>query len=101
MAEAEPEAAADAEEAETPARRRATDIADVTDEEIRDALEAALPDGEWAQHIEVLRKAARALRFTRLSQGVQKALGRAIHGAVVEGWIEENGETQELRRPGA
>ena len=101
VAEAEPEAAADAEEAETPARRRATDIADVTDEEIRDALEAALPDGEWAQHIEVLRKAARALRFTRLSQGVQKALGRAIHGAVVEGWIEENGETQELRRPGA
>ena len=101
VAEAEPEAAADAEEAETPARRKAADIADVTDEEIRDALEAALPDGEWAQHIEVLRKAARALRFTRLSQGVQKALGRAIHGAVVEGWIEENGETQELRRPGA
>ncbi len=101
VAEAEPEAAADAEEAEPPARRKAADIADVTDEEIRDALEAALPDGEWAQHIEVLRKAARALRFTRLSQGVQKALGRAIHGAVVEGWIEENGETQELRRPGA
>ena len=49
----------------------------------------------------MLRAASRTLRFTRLSQGLRKALERAIHAAVVEGWIEENGESQELRRPGA
>ena len=97
-----PEAATEAEaEAEPPATRMAADIGDVPDAELRDALEAALPAGEWTAHDAVLRAASRTLRFTRLSQGLRKALERAIHAAVVEGWIEENGESQELRRPGA
>ena len=100
-ASSEPEAAADAGEAGTPARRKAADIAEVTDEEIRDALVAALPAGEWTAHDEALRAASRALRFSRISAVVRKAIERAIHTAVVEGWLEENGETQELRRPGA
>ena len=81
--------------------RYGADIGDVPDAELRDALEAALPAGEWTAHDAVLRAASRTLRFTRLSQGVRKALERTIHAAVVEGWIEENGESQELRRPGA
>ena len=97
-----PEAATEAEaEAEPPATRMAADIGDVPDAELRDALEAALPAGEWTAHDAVLRAASRTLRFTRLSQGLRKALERAIHAAVVDGWIEENGESQELRRPGA
>ena len=88
-------------EDEAPAARKAADVGSLTDEELREALEAALPAGEWIPHLQVLKAAARQLRFTRLSQGLQKALGRAIHAAVVEQWIEENGETQELRRPGA
>ena len=88
-------------EPEPAAARTAADIGDVPDAELRDALEAALPAGEWTAHDAVLRAASRTLRFTRLSQGVRKALERAIHAAVVEGWIEENGESQELRRPGA
>ena len=88
-------------EGEEPAARKAADVGSVTDEELREALEAALPAGEWTPHLQALKTAARQLRFARLSQGLQKALGRAIHAAVVEGWIEENGETQELRRPGA
>ena len=88
-------------EGEAPATRKAADVGSVTDAELREALEAVLPAGEWTPHLQVLKAAARRLRFTRLSQGLQKALGRAIHAAVVEGWIEENGETQELRRPGA
>ena len=99
-AEAEPEAPPAA-EVVPPGRRKAADIAGVPDEELRDALVAALPAGRWVPHVQVLKEAARSLRFARLSQGVQKALGRVIHAAVVEGWIEENGETQELRRPGA
>ena len=99
-AEAEPEARPAA-EAEPAAARKAADIGDVPDAELRDALEAALPAGEWTAHDAVLRAASRTLRFTRLSQGVRKALERAIHAAVVEGWIEEHGESQELRRPGA
>ena len=98
------EAAAEAEteaEAEPATTRKAADIGDVPDAELRDALEAALPAGEWTAHDAVLRAASRTLRFARLSQGVSKALERAIHAAVVEGWIEENGESQELRRPGA
>ena len=88
-------------EPEPAAARKAADIGDVPDAELRDALEAALPAGEWTAHDAVLRAASRTLRFTRLSQGVRKALERTIHAAVVEGWIEENGESQELRRPGA
>ena len=88
-------------EGEEPAARKAADVGSVTDEELREALEAALPAGEWTPHLQALKTAARQLRFARLSQTLQKALGRAIHAAVVEGWIEENGETQELRRPGA
>ncbi len=88
-------------EGEEPPARKAADVGSVTDEELREALEAALPAGEWTPHLQALKTAARQLRFARLSQGLQKALGRAIHAAVVEGWIEENGETQELRRPGA
>ena len=88
-------------EPEPAAARKAADIGDVPDAELRDAFEAALPAGEWTAHDAVLRAASRTLRFTRLSQGVRKALARAIHAAVVEGWIEENGESQELRRPGA
>ena len=82
-------------------KRKAADVGSLTDAELREALEAVLPAGEWTPHLQVLKAAARRLRFTRLSQALQKALGRAIHGAVVDGWIEENGETQELRRPGA
>ena len=82
-------------------KRKAADVGSLTDAELREALEAVLPAGEWTPHLQVLKAAARRLRFTRLSQALQKALGRAIHAAVVEGWIEENGETQELRRPGA
>ena len=103
-----PEAAAETEaetetetEAEPLATRKAADIGDVTDAELRDAIEAALPAGQWTPHDAALRAASRSLRFARLSQGVRKALERAIHAAVVDGWIEENGETQELRRPGA
>ena len=103
-ASTEPEKAADAGDAgdaEAPARRKAAAIADVTDEEIRDALEAALPAGEWTAHDEALGAASQALRFARLSAGVRKAIERAIHTAVVDGWIEESGESRELRRPGA
>ena len=99
-----PEAAAETEtetEAEPLAARKAADIGEVTDAELRDAIEAALPEGQWTPHDAALRAASRSLRFARLSQGVRKALERAIHAAVVDGWIEENGETQELRRPGA
>ena len=104
--EAAPETEPDPSPSPSPARaeaaaRKAADIGDVPDAELRDALEAALPAGEWTAHDAVLRAASRTLRFTRLSQGVRKALARAIHAAVVEGWIEENGESQELRRPGA
>ncbi len=96
-----PPAAAEDEPTEQPGKRKAADVGSVTDAELREALEAALPAGEWTPHLQVLKTAARLLRFARLSQALQKALGRAIHAAVVEGWIEENGETQELRRPGA
>ena len=96
-----PPASAEAEPTEQPGKRKAADVGSVTDAELREALEAALPAGEWLPHLQVLKTAARQLRFARLSQALQKALGRAIHGAVVDGWIEENGETQELRRPGA
>ena len=96
----EAEAAAPAPDAD-PAKRTAADVGGLTDAELRDALEAALPAGEWTPHLQVLRAAARQLRFARLSQALQKALGRAVHQAVVDGWLEENGETQELRRPGA
>ena len=99
-AEAEPEAPPAA-EAVPPGKRTAADIGDVPDAELRDALEAALPAGEWTAHDAVLSAASRTLRFARLSQGVRKALERTIHAAVVEGWIEENGESQELRRPSA
>ena len=97
-----PEAAIEAAaQAEAPATRKAAEIGDVPDAELRDALEAALPAGEWTAHDAVLSAASRTLRFARLSQAVRKALERTIHAAVVEGWIEENGESQELRRPGA
>ena len=97
-----PEPTAEGEgEGEAPATRKAADVGSLTDAELREALEAALPTGEWIPHLQALKAAARQLRFARLSQGLQKALGRAIHAAVVEKWIEENGETQELRRPGA
>ena len=99
-AEAEPEAPPAA-EAVPPGKRTAADIGDVPDAELRDALEAALPAGEWTAHDAALSAASRTLRFARLSQPVRKALERTIHAAVVEGWIEENGESQELRRPGA
>ena len=56
------EAAAEAEaetetEAEPATTRKAADIGDVPDAELRDALEAALPVGEWTAHDAVLRAA--------------------------------------------
>ena len=80
--------------------RRAGDIGDVPAEELRAAVEAVVPAGEWMPHEDALAAMARQLRFARLWQGIRTPLERAIHRAILDGAVEEN-DSRELRRPGA
>ena len=60
-----------------------------------------MPAGEWTPHEQALEAIARHLGFAQLWRGVRAPIERAIHRAIRDGVVDENGESQELRRPGA
>ena len=87
--------------ASSPPARRAADIDAVPAEEMRAAIEAAVPSDEWVGHDDAVRAVSRRLGFARLSASVRTPIERAIHLAVLDRAVEENSESRELRRPSA